>query len=86
MTLIELTGEPTNVKNADLTKMYERDVNFDSSAPKARKITKSLDYLHRAFPNKTPELERYSVLSLYVLASHMLERYVVQDTGRNSSS
>jgi HNH endonuclease len=79
MTLIELIGEPTNVKNADLNKMYEREENFDSSGPKAKKIRRTLEYLLTAFPNKTPELERYSVVSLYVLVSHMLERYVVQN-------
>jgi hypothetical protein len=80
MTLIELAGEPTNVKNADLNKMYEREVEFDSTGPKAKKIKRTLDYLRTAFPTKTPELERYSVLSLYVLVSHLLERYVVQDS------
>ena len=79
MALIELTGEPTNVKNADLNKMYEREAKFDSNSPKARKIARTLDYLLKAFSKKTPELERYSVLSLYVLTSHMLDRYVVQD-------
>jgi hypothetical protein len=29
------------------------------------------------FPQKTPELERYSVVSLYLLVSHLLERYVI---------
>jgi hypothetical protein len=67
MSLIELVGEPTNVKNADLNKMYEREANFDSSSPKAKKIKRTLDYLLTAFPSKTPELERYSVVSLYVL-------------------
>jgi len=79
MSLIELVGGPTNVKNADLNKMYVREKNFDSSSAKARKIKRVLDYLLVAFPNKTPELERYSVISLYVLVSHLLERYVVQN-------
>jgi hypothetical protein len=79
MTLIELIGGPTNVKNADLNKMYERETDFDSSGPKAKKIRRTLDYLRVAFPQKTPELERYSALSLYALVSHLLERYVVQD-------
>jgi Protein of unknown function DUF262/HNH endonuclease len=79
MTLIELIGEPTNIKNADLNKMYQREENFDSSSPKAKKIRRTLDYLLTAFPNKAPELERYSVISLYILVSHLLERYVVQN-------
>ena len=79
MTLIGLIGEPTNVKNADLNKMYEREESFDFSSPKAKKVRRTLDYLLTTFPSKTPELERYSVLSLYVLVSHLLERYVVQN-------
>jgi hypothetical protein len=79
MTLIELVGGPTNVKNADLNKMYEHEEAFESDGTKAKKIKRTLDYLKTAFPNKTPELERYSVISLYVLVSHLLERYVAQN-------
>src|SRR5262249_5199306 len=38
MTLIELMGGPTNVKNADLNKMYDREKLFDASGLKAKKI------------------------------------------------
>ena len=41
MTLIELVGEPTNVKNADLNKMYGREGDFDSAGIKARKIRRT---------------------------------------------
>jgi hypothetical protein len=85
MTLIELVGEPTNVKNADLNKMYDREQEFDPASPKAKKIRRTLDYLRQAFANKTPELERYSVVSLYALVSHLLERYVVQNMQRQLS-
>jgi hypothetical protein len=68
MTLIELSGGPTNVKNADLNRMYEQNADFDAAASKAKKIRRVLDYLKQAFPKKTPELERYSVVSLYALS------------------
>jgi hypothetical protein len=77
MTLVELSGGPTNVKNIDLNKMYEKEASFDENGAKARKVKRTLDYLEKAFPSKTPELERYSVLSLYILTSHLLERYAV---------
>jgi hypothetical protein len=51
MTLIELFGEPTNVKNADLNKMYEREESFDTSSSKAKKIKRTLDYLHSVSEN-----------------------------------
>jgi Protein of unknown function DUF262/HNH endonuclease len=79
MTLVELKGGPTNVKNGDLNRMYEENTNFDASSPKARKIKRVLDFLLTAFPSKTPELERYSVVSLYALVSQVIERYVISD-------
>lgn len=79
MTAIELNGGPCNVKNANLNAMYEQHRDFDANSVKARKIRRVLDYLQQTFPNKTPELERYSVISLYSLVSHCIERYVVQN-------
>ncbi len=78
MVLIELAGGPTNVKNADLNKMYKEQQEFDPKGDKARKVRRVLDYLLAAFPEKTPELERYSLLSLYMMTSHLLDRYAFQ--------
>jgi len=75
LTLIELVGGPTNIRDRDLNKMYEEYKAFDSNGRKARKIVKVLDYLHSMFPDKTPELERYSVISLYLLISAMIEKF-----------
>lgn len=79
MTAIELNGGPCNVKNANLNAMYAEQRDFDSTSPKAKKIRKVLDYLLNAFSEKTPELERYSVISLYSMVSQCLERYVMQN-------
>jgi hypothetical protein len=79
MTAIELNGGPCNVKNANLNAMYEQYLDFDANSPKARKIRRVLDYLLRTFPDKTPELARYSVISLYSMVSHCIERYVMQN-------
>jgi len=77
MTLLELKGGPANVKNADLNRMYKDHQEFNASGPKTAKIRRTLGYLKEMFPQKTPELERYSVVSLYLLVSHLLERYVI---------
>ncbi len=77
MTLMELGGGPCNVKNTDLNRMYEQEKNFDANCAKARKIRRVLDYLHKSFPGKTPELERFNAISLYAMVSALLERYVV---------
>jgi len=79
MIRIELNGGPCNVKNSDLNKMYELNEEFDVNGPKAKKIKKVLDFLLSAFPEKTPELERYSTLSLYILISQLMEKYVYKD-------
>lgn len=78
MTLIDLQGGPTNVRNADLNRMYEKEKEFDSAGAKAKKVKRTLDYLFAAFPSKDPDLERFNVISLYVLVAHLLERYAVQ--------
>ena len=75
-TLSELNGGPCNVKNADLNAMYEANRAFDENGPKAKKIQHVLDFLARAFPDKTPELQRFNVVSLYVLTSSLLDRFV----------
>lgn len=78
MTLIELNGGPTNVRDANLNAMYEHQKEFDLGGKKAKKIQRTLNYLLEAFPNKTPELKRYIVVSLYTMVSKLLEKYVVQ--------
>jgi hypothetical protein len=78
MTAIEMNGGPCHVRNSNLNAMYEDNVDFDSGSVKARKIRKVLEYLSQTFTEKTPELERFSVVSLYALVSHCLEKYVIQ--------
>jgi len=78
MTCIELSGGACNIKNADLIKMYEGNKVFDSNCVKAKKVRKTLDFLQRCFPQKTPELEWYTVISMYMIASCLLDKYVIQ--------
>jgi hypothetical protein len=68
---LELAGQPCNIKNADLNKMYNENKDFDINGPKAKKARKVLDYLYKCFPKKTPELEWYSVISLYMIISYL---------------
>ena len=78
VTALELNGGPCNIKNANLNAMYEDQIDFDVSSLKAKKVRRVLDYLLEVFPDKTPELERFSVVSLYSLVSHCLEKYVMK--------
>jgi hypothetical protein len=77
VSLIELSGGPVNIKDKDLNKMYEENVVFQSNSQKAKKILKTLDYMFQVFSSKTPELERYNFISLYILISNLLERFVI---------
>ena len=75
MVAIELNGGPCHIRDSALNRMYDEQKDFDINGAKAKKVQRVLNYLLKAFPKKTPELERYSVISLYALVSHSLERY-----------
>ena len=75
MTRLELAGGFCNIKNADLNSMYLDNQDFDANSTKAKKIRRVLDFLLLCFPTKTPELERYASVSLYLLVSNMMEKY-----------
>lgn len=80
MICLEIAGCPTNVRDGDLVKMYKSYTQFDSNGIIARKVKKVLDYLVTAFPEKTPELERFNAITLYCLASTLIEGYVFKGT------
>ncbi len=77
--LLELNGGARNIKNTDLEKMYLENDDFDSESAEAKKINRVLNYLARAFPEKTPELKQGNVISLYIIISMLLEKYAIPD-------
>ena len=79
MCLLEINGEICNIKNNDLNKLYKDYKDFDENSREAKKVKRVLDYLLKVFPEKTPELERYSVISLYILVSQLIDKYVIKD-------
>jgi len=79
LTLIESADGLTNIRDQDLDKMYEEYKTFESTGEKARKIVKVLDYMHSIFPEKTPNLNRYNVVTLYMLLSEMIEKFDLTD-------
>ncbi|MCG2714388.1 MAG: DUF262 domain-containing protein [Candidatus Omnitrophica bacterium] len=74
---LEIAGEPTNVKNADLNKMYENNKEFDNKSSEARAVNRVLNFLNEVFPEKTPELERFNVISLYCVVAELMKQYVI---------
>ncbi len=86
MVCLEIAGGPAGIRDADLNKMYDRNKSFDTAGETAKKVRKGLDYLLRAFPDKTPELERYNAIVLYCLASKLIDQYVHTDTEQKVAS
>lgn len=80
MICLEMAGDIVNIRDSDLNRMYSENTTFDVESKVAKKVRRVLDYLCRAFPEKTPELERYNAITLYCLASILIERYVHHDT------
>ncbi|OGJ67708.1 hypothetical protein A2947_03250 [Candidatus Peribacteria bacterium RIFCSPLOWO2_01_FULL_54_110] len=75
--LLEKEGEPRNIKNEDLNKLYLDNQEFDEESSEAKRLQRVLNFLDKAFPESTPELERYNVISTYLLASMLLSRYAI---------
>ncbi len=76
---LELSGGPHNIKNADLNRLYEQNKNFDEKSHIAKAVRRTLEALAEIFPEKTPELERYNVISLYCVLSELQRNYVFED-------
>ena len=78
MTLLALTQNICNIKNADLNRMYDAHKNFDTACPEAKNIKRVLDYLNNMFHSKVPELKRYNIVSLFILIMDMLPNYDIK--------
>jgi hypothetical protein len=80
MTCLELAGEPVSLRDSDLNRMYAEQTDFDPRGNVANKVRRTVDYLKRALPDHTRELERYNAVTLYGLASSLIDNYVHQGT------
>lgn len=81
MTLLYLNRKNgiCNIKDRDLNTMYMTNRSFDTSSDEAKAIIKILDYLNAVFPEKSPELTRYSVISLFILIMDMMPNYDIRN-------
>jgi 5-methylcytosine-specific restriction endonuclease McrA len=78
MTCLELAGGPTDTKANDLKKMYKKDyARFQKNGLVARKIKRVLNFLDAAFTDKTPELRKQNIVSLFLLVSELMEKYAI---------
>lgn len=76
---LELAGEPVNVKDGDLNRMYKEHADFDANSKPARSVERTLDLMAQIFPERAPELERYNVVALYAVLSELQRGYVIAD-------
>lgn len=72
---LELEGGPAPCRDKNLQKMYDDYGSFDSTGKHARKLKRIYDFLGRSFPDRTPELKRGHVVSLYLLISALMNSY-----------
>lgn len=79
MVFLEIQGGHTNVKNADLNKMYITHRSFDTKGAVAKATRRALDILSKVFVERTPELERYNVIALYCVVSEVIKQYDIAE-------
>ena len=77
MCLLTMNHGLCNIKDKDLNQMYENNRDFDSNSDTAKTVFRILNYLDNMFPDKAPELKRYSVISLYALLLDMMPNYAL---------
>ena len=79
MTLLGLNKGICNIKDKDLNVMYDKYRKFDDKSEEAKNIYRILDYLNKMFPEKSPELKRYSVISLFALVMDIMPNYDIRN-------
>lgn len=82
MLLIELHGGPTSVRHTQLKALYEKSKGFRKASPQTKQLKKVMNFLHKAFPEISPELTKVNVLSLYTVASGSLTKYSLSKRAR----
>lgn len=79
MVLLESNSGPCDTRDRDLRKMYQEYREFSVGSRLGKTVRKVLGFLHKAFPEKTPELTKTSVVPLYLMASRLLQTYPFSD-------
>ena len=79
MLLIEMRGGPTSLHHTRLKDLYEKHRDFRKNSSVANKVKRVLRFLGKSFPQKSPELNKVNLLSLYTVASESLTKYAIGD-------
>ena len=78
LTLLTINGDICDIKDRNLNTMYIEYQDFDANGDIAKKVKRVLNYLLLMFPEKTPELKRYNVVSMFALVKELLENYAIK--------
>jgi len=76
---LEIGGQPVNIKNTDLNKMYKENQEFDEKCVIAKTVLRNLSIFNEIFTDKTPELERFNVITLYCIIAELVRNYVIDE-------
>lgn len=79
MLRIEMQGGPAVITHTQLKPMYENGKRYNKNSTEAKNIRRVLNFLARAFPQKSPELSKVNVISLYTVASELLARFAISN-------
>ena len=79
MVRLELGGGPCNIKKPDLDKMYKDGREFDENSTEAKEVRRTLKDMLKAFPEKTPELEKHNAISMFLLFRHLRKNFVIDE-------
>ncbi len=83
MLMIEINGGPAPVTSSRLRAMYENGSRFNERSASASKFKRVLNFLAQSFPEKSPELTKTNVLSLYTVASESLSKYAISNRAKS---
>ena len=79
MVLIEMHGGPTSIRHTQLKDLYQNHKDFKKDSLTAKRVKRVLHFLRKAFPQKSPELTKVNLISLYTVASEALNKYTISD-------
>ena len=82
MVRLEIDNGMGSIRKSDLDRMYRDHQDFDTHSSHAKNVKTILGVLLKAFPHKTPELEKHNAISMYLLFRYLRKNFVI--SGRES--
>lgn len=75
-----LAGSITDIRPASIRRTYESNKTITTQVPAVAKVEKTFRYISKAFKNNhSPQLKRFSIITLSYLVTEMLEEYDLRE-------